>query len=133
MKIGQLAKTVEIDIQTLRYYESQGLLNEPNRLDNGYRDYPIESVERLRFIKKAKLVGFTLKEIKELLAIQVTKDEHTCQEVKNFTQIKLDEINQKINELSTIKSALQKIHTSCCGGDETAEHCSILQALENQP
>ncbi len=131
MKIGQLAKTVEIDIQTLRYYESQGLLNEPKRLDNGYRDYPIESVQRLQFIKKAKLVGFTLKEIKDLLAIQVTKDEHTCQEVKNFTQIKLDEINQKINELSEIKSALQKIHTSCCGGEETAAHCSILQALEN--
>ncbi len=131
MKIGQLAKTVGIDIQTLRYYESQGLLNEPNRLENGYRDYPIESVERLRFIKKAKLVGFTLKEIKDLLAIQVTKDEHTCQEVKSFTQVKLDEINQKINELSEIKSALQKIHTSCCGGNETAAHCSILQALEN--
>ena len=131
MKIGQLAKTVGIDIQTLRYYESQGLLNEPNRLENGYRDYPNESIERLQFIKKAKLVGFTLKEIKDLLAIQVTKDEHTCQEVKSFTQIKLDEINQKINELNEIKSALQKIHTSCCGGDETAAHCSILQALEN--
>ena len=131
MKIGQLAKTVGIDIQTLRYYESQGLLNEPNRLENGYRDYPNESIERLQFIKKAKLVGFTLKEIKDLLAIQVTKDEHTCQEVKSFTQVKLDEINQKINELSEIKSALQKIHTSCCGGDETAAHCSILQALEN--
>lgn len=131
MKIGQLAKTVEIDIQTLRYYESQGLLNEPNRLENGYRDYPTESVQRLQFIKKAKLVGFTLKEIKDLLAIQVTKDKHTCQEVKSFTQIKLDEINQKIEELTDIKSALQKIHTSCCGGDETAAHCSILQALEN--
>jgi len=131
MKIGQLAKTVDLDIQTLRYYESQGLINEPQRLENGYRDYPQKSIERLRFIKKAKLVGFTLKEIKDLLAIQVTKDEHTCQEVKNFTQIKLDEINQKINELSEIKSALQKIHTSCCGGEETAAHCSILQALEN--
>ena len=131
MKIGRLAKTVDLDIQTLRYYESQGLINEPQRLENGYRDYPQKSIERLRFIKKAKLVGFTLKEIKDLLAIQVTKDEHTCQEVKNFTQIKLDEINQKINELSEIKSALQKIHTSCCGGEETAAHCSILQALEN--
>ena len=131
MKIGQLAKTVDIDIQTLRYYESQGLLNKPNRLENGYRDYPTDSVQSLQFIKKAKLVGFTLKEIKELLAIQVTKDKHTCQEVKNFTQIKLDEINQKIYKLNEIKSALQKIHTSCCGGDETAAHCSILQALEN--
>jgi len=131
MKIGELATIVRIDIQTLRYYESQGLLAEPIRLQNGYRDYPEDAVTRLKFIKKAKLVGFTLKEIKELLAIQVTKDEHTCQEVKNFTQIKLDEISLKINELSNIQQALEKIHISCCGGNETAAHCSILSALEN--
>lgn len=131
MKIGQLAKTVDIDIQTLRYYESQGLLSEPNRLENGYRDYPLESISSLNFIKKAKLVGFTLKEIKELLAIQVTRDKHTCEEVKNFTQIKLDEITLKIDELLLIKSALEKIHSSCCGGSEIATHCSILSALES--
>ena len=132
MKIGNLANQVGLDIQTLRYYETQGLLNEPSRTDNGYRDYPEDAIASLRFIKKAKLVGFTLKEIKELLAIQVTKDEHTCEEVKNFTQTKLDEINKKIMELQEIKSALQKIHKSCCGGDETAAHCSILSALENK-
>jgi MerR family Zn(II)-responsive transcriptional regulator of zntA len=131
MKIGNLSTSVGIDIQTLRYYESQGLLAEPQRLENGYRDYPESAITRLKFIKKAKLVGFTLKEIKDLLAIQVTKDEHTCQEVKSFTQIKLDEISKKINELSKIKMALKKIHTSCCGGNETAAHCSILSALEN--
>ena len=131
MKIGFLSTSVGIDIQTLRYYESQGLLNEPLRLENGYRDYPKSAIARLQFIKKAKLVGFTLKEIKELLAIQVTKDEHTCQEVKSFTQIKLDEISKKINELLNIEMALKKIHTSCCGGNETASHCSILSALEN--
>jgi MerR family Zn(II)-responsive transcriptional regulator of zntA len=131
MKIGQLAKAVGIEIQTLRYYESQGLLSEPVRLENGYRDYPTSTVASLSFIKKAKLVGFTLKEIKELLAIQVTKDEHTCHEVKNFTQAKLQEISNKITELLAIKSALKKIHASCCGGNETAAHCSILSALEN--
>lgn len=131
MKIGDLASTVDIDIQTLRYYESQGLLAEPDRLGNGYRDYPQDAIASLKFIKKAKLVGFTLKEIKELLAIQVTKDEHTCQEVKKFTQIKLDEISQKIKELTHIKSALKKIHASCCGGNEMASDCSILSALEN--
>jgi MerR family Zn(II)-responsive transcriptional regulator of zntA len=132
MKIGQLAKKVDIDIQTLRYYESQGLLNEPERLANGYREYPQSSIERLQFIKKAKLVGFTLKEIKELLAIQVTKDEHTCQEVKSYTQDKLQEIELKLSELRQIKSALEKIHSSCCGGQETAAHCSILSALEGK-
>ena len=101
MKIGDLATSVGIDIQTLRYYENQGLLDEPERLQNGYRDYPEGAIASLSFIKKAKLVGFTLKEIKELLAIQVTKDEHTCQEVKNFTQIKLDEISKKIKELNS--------------------------------
>ncbi len=131
MKIGHLAKSVGIDIQTVRYYESQGLLTEPNRMENGYRDFPVDSIKRLQFIKKAKLVGFTLKEIKELLAIQVTKDKHTCQEVKNFTQIKLDEINQKIKKLTEIESALKKIHSLCCGGSEKASHCSILQALES--
>jgi MerR family Zn(II)-responsive transcriptional regulator of zntA len=131
MKIGQLAKKVGVDIQNLRYYESQGLLNKPSRLANGYRDYPEATISRLEFIKKAKIVGFTLKEIKELLAIQVTKDQHTCQDVKTFTQIKLEEISHKIEELTTIQTALMKIHASCCGGDETATHCSILQALEN--
>lgn len=131
MKIGHLSTSVDIDIQTLRYYESQGLLNKPQRLKNGYRDYPESAIARLTFIKKAKLVGFTLKEIKELLAIQVTKDEHTCQEVKSFTQIKLNEISEKINELQALKVALKKIHISCCGGTETAAHCSILTALEN--
>lgn len=131
MKIGQVAKTVGIDIQTLRYYETQGLLNKPKRMDNGYRDYPEASISSLKFIKKAKLVGFTLKEIKELLAIQVTKNKHTCQEVKEFTQVKLDEITLKINELAKIKIALSKIHKTCCGGSEIATHCSILSALEN--
>ncbi len=131
MKIGALASTVGIDIQTLRYYESQGLLSKPMRLQNGYRDYPQDAVTNLNFIKKAKLVGFTLKEIKELLAIQVTKDKHTCQEVKNYTHIKLDEINNKLEELNKIKTALEKIHALCCGGNETAAHCSILSALES--
>lgn len=131
MKIGQLAKIVNIDIQTLRYYETQGLLQQPKRLANGYRDYPQEAIARVTFIKRAKMVGFTLKEIKELLAIQVTKDAYTCQEVKNFTQLKLDEIDHKISELMDIRSALKKIHVSCCGGQETAAHCSILSALEH--
>jgi MerR family Zn(II)-responsive transcriptional regulator of zntA len=131
MKIGVLSKQVGIDIQTLRYYESQGLLNEPKRLPNGYRDYPKESIARLSFIKNAKLVGFTLSQINQLLAIQLTKDEHTCKEVKDFTQIKLDEINKKLKELEKIKAALSKIHSSCCGGIESAQHCSILTALES--
>ena len=132
MKIGQLAKKADIDIQTLRYYESQGIIETPERLNNGYRNYSNKTLQQLSFIKKAKLVGFTLTEIKELLAIQVTADDHTCQEVKAYTGNKLDEINNKIHELTQIKSALEKIHETCCGGIETAEHCSILSALAGE-
>ena len=71
------------------------------------------------FIKKAKLVGFTLAEIKELLEIQVTADEHTCEEVKTYTSEKLQEIDKKIAELIHIQSALKKIHERCCAGSET--------------
>ena len=131
MKIGELSNTTGIDIQTLRYYESQNLISKPKRLSNGYRDYSHDTVSTLQFIKKAKMVGFTLNEIRELLEIKVTKDEHTCHEVKEYTQMKLDEINQKIDELQKIKSALSKIHQTCCGGFESAVHCSILSALEN--
>lgn len=132
MKIGQLSKTVDIDIQTLRYYESQGLIDPPLRQANGYRNYSQSSIQQLRFIKQAKLVGFTLAEIKQLLAIQVTADKHTCEQVKAYTGDKLSEIDNKINELQKIKLALEKIHQSCCGGSEPAEHCSILSALAGE-
>ncbi len=129
MKISELASRIKIDTSTIRYYESKGLIDKPKRLANGYRNYSEKSLQQLTFIKKAKLVGFKLDEIKQLLSIQVTADEHTCKEVKEYTSFKLSEIEKKIVELSEIKTALKSIHDSCCGGMENATHCSILSAL----
>ncbi len=130
MKIGELVRATEVPADTLRYYESMGLLDNVQRHSNGYRDYPAGSVLRIQFIKKAKQVGFKLDEIRRLLAIKVTSEAHTCEEVKQFTADKLSEIERKINDLNSIHSTLLQIHKSCCGGPESAENCSILTALE---
>lgn len=130
-KIGELAKLSGISQDTLRYYEKMQLVEVACRTEAGYRLYSADSVARLRFIKQAKSVGFTLEGISELLSLKVDKASHSCAEVKQLTQLKLLEIEAKIRELNRIKQALGKLNDACCGGDVSAEHCSILHALES--
>lgn len=129
-RIGELAKLTGVSNDTLRYYEKNKLITPAARTDAGYRMYESEAVEQIRFIQRAKGVGFTLNDINELLSIQIEKTEHSCQEVKTFTETKLDDVEKKLAELTRIKQALEKLNEACCGGPESAEHCSILQALE---
>lgn len=129
-RIGELAKLTGVSNDTLRYYEKNQLLAPAGRTDSGYRMYSPEAIEQIRFIQRAKGVGFTLNDIHELLSIQIEKTEHSCQEVKTFTESKLEDVEQKLAELTRIKLALEKLNEACCGGPESAEHCSILQALE---
>lgn len=129
-RIGELAKLTGVSNDTLRYYEKNQLIAPARRTDSGYRIYPPEAAEQIRFIQRAKGVGFTLNDINELLSIQIEKTEHSCQEVKTFTETKLEDVEQKLAELTRIKLALEKLNEACCGGPESAEHCSILQALE---
>lgn len=130
-KIGQLAKLTGVTQDTLRYYEKMQLLEVASRTQAGYRLYATDSPSRLQFIKQAKSVGFTLQGIKELLSLKVDKASHSCADVKQLTEQKLLEIEEKINELILIKQALNKLNDACCGGQESAEHCSILHALES--
>ena len=98
LTIGRLAKQVGIGIETVRFYERQGLIEPPPRTDSNYRVYPEEEVSRLRFIKKAKNLGFTLNEIKELLFMR--HDPHATQaDIKNRTLAKIKDIKQKISDL----------------------------------
>ncbi len=130
---GQLAKKLGITAEAIRFYEQQGLI-EPQRADNGYRQYDHECVERMEFILHAKKVGLSLNDIQELLSIQIEPDEHTCQEVKDITQAKLTEIEQRITQLRHMHQALTMINQRCCGGNHSAKHCTILTALsETQP
>lgn len=131
MKIGELANLLSVSTDTLRYYEKNGLLTCHRRSEKGYRLYDAHAVAQLKFVLRAKQVGFTLNEIKELLAINLDKSNHSCAEVKTLTEQKMAEINKRMNELMRFQKSLSLLHDSCCGGNEPAEHCSILSALED--
>ena len=125
--IGEVARQCDLTPQTIRYYEREGLLPAPHRRRNGYRAYTADAVNRLRFIKRAKSLGFSLKETEELLAF--SEDSHsTAAEFKAEALAKCREIEQKINDLSRMRRALERLIERCPGdGDKHA--CPILNAL----
>ena len=131
LKIGELASRTEISVETLRYYESEGLLPEPKRSDGGYRLYTPDDVHRVRFIRRARAMDFSLREVGELLSLQVDREHATCGEVKQLAQQKLAAIETKMAELRKMEAALKQITDACEGGDTSAVHCTILNALES--
>lgn len=130
MRIGELSRQTGFQVETLRYYEKQGLLKPASRTASGYREYDAESLKQLGFIHQAKSVGFSLNEISELLTLRVEKDQHSCAEVKAIAEQKLQQIESKIAELTRMRDALNVITDACCGGDEPATFCTILTALD---
>jgi len=127
LTVGELAKRSEVNSQTIRYYERQGLLPKPPRLGSGYRAFPMESVERVRFIKQAQELGFSLNEIKELLALQVNPLS-TGADVRKLAQAKVSEIAAKIKTLNSMKKALTHL-TSACNGNDSASECQCLKKI----
>lgn len=128
MTIGQLAKRAEVGVETVRFYERQGLLEEPTRRASGYRQYDESVVNRLRFIRSAKELGFTLNEIKDLLSIRLDPAT-TCADVKQRAENKIENIEQKIRTLQRMKRALVKVTKSCSGKGPTSD-CPILDSIE---
>ena len=130
LTIGRLAKQVGVGIETVRFYERQGLIEPPPRTDSNYRVYPQAEAERLKFIKRAKDLGFTLKEIKELLELQ--HDPHaTKADIKKRTVKKIENIKQKVRDLSRILHALEHLAGTCDGKGPLSE-CPILEALTGE-
>lgn len=130
LKISELAKITGLSAHTLRFYEKHGLINASDRSEAGYRYYNEADVRRAEFVKTARNIGFSLEDIGQLLSIRVDKTSHSCQDVTDITQHKLDEVNLKIAELQSMQTTLQILLDSCCGGPENATQCSILEALE---
>ena len=126
--IGQLAQRAGVGIETVRFYEREGLLEEPSRKPSGYRQYDDAVVDRLRFIKRAKELGFTLKNIKELLSLQLDPTS-SCADVKSQAQAKIDDIEDKIRTLKRMKRALVKLTNECSGQGATTQ-CPILDAVD---
>lgn len=123
--IGNLAKRAGVGIDTVRYYERAGLLAPSRRLASGYRRYTALEVARLRFIRRAQALGFTLNEVRDLLALSARRD---VARVKSSAQAKLADVEKKIAELQLIREGLATL-VAACPGHGRAGDCPILQAL----
>ena len=130
LTIGKVAQFAEVGVETVRFYEKEGLIDEPPRRESGYRQYPTKTVSRLRFIRRAKELGFTLKEIKELLALRIVPDT-TCEGIRHRAEAKISDIESRIGTLKKMKEALVKLTLTCSGSGPVSE-CPILEAMEDE-
>lgn len=128
--IGKVARTSGVGIETIRFYEREGLIEMPARRNSGYRQYSHSAVERILFIRQAKELGFSLTEIKELLSIRVSPKK-TCSDVRGIAKAKIADIDAKIAALKKIRAALARLVTQCQGAGPVSD-CPILEAL-NKP
>ena len=128
LTIGRVARHAGVAVDTVRFYERQGLIAEPPRRRSGYRQYPAETIERIRFIRRAKDLGFTLEEIAELLALRSTTG-RSCADVRAHATAKIARIEEKLRDLERMKGALGRLVATCTGRGSTRE-CPILESLE---
>ncbi|MEO8051427.1 MAG: MerR family transcriptional regulator [Acidobacteriota bacterium] len=127
LRIGDLATKGNVNLETIRYYEREGLMRQPQRTTSGHRAYAQEDVLRLRFIKRSQALGFTLNEIKELLALKVDPRKPCIAAVRQI-EVKALEVKAKIAHLRAIKRTLDKMKASCEGRCSVSE-CPILESL----
>lgn len=127
LTIGHLANLSGVNIETVRYYQRIGIVDEPSKPVEGYRIYPSTTVERIRFIKRAQQLGFSLKEIADLLEMG---DGH-CTDIMHRAEQKRDHIQQQINDLLKLKQTLDTL-ISRCQIDATSSHCPIVETLTTE-
>jgi MerR family mercuric resistance operon transcriptional regulator len=129
LRIGELARKGKVNLETIRYYEREGLMRPPKRTASGHRAYAPGDVLRLRFIKSSKALGFTLTEIKELLALKVAPNQ-PCVDVVRQIEAKALEVKAKIAHLQAIARTLDNMKASCEGRCSVSE-CPILESLDS--
>jgi MerR family mercuric resistance operon transcriptional regulator len=130
LTIGEVAERAKVHVETMRYYERRGLLVSPPRSSANYRLYPEDTVRRVRFIKRAQELGFSLKEIEELLSLRAAP-EAGCAAVRGHAEAKIKDIGAKIGSLTAMKSGLAKLVTEC-SGDGPLTDCPILETLDTE-
>jgi MerR family mercuric resistance operon transcriptional regulator len=123
--IGRLADAAGVNVETVRFYQRSGLIDEPARPYSGYRTYGAEDVRRIRFIKRAQLLGFTLDEIASLLKLEGSR---TCASTRELAAKKLAMVESKLNDLLAMKMALASM-VARCDSEERSAGCPIIQAL----
>ena len=132
MTIGRLAKESGVGIDTVRLYEREGLLPKPSRTPSGYRLYSAREIDRVRFIRRAKALGFSLEEVAELLKLNAARGSRST--VKSLAQRRLSDLNRKIAELTAIRDALGDL-VEHCSGDGPVAGCPIIENVlaKNSP
>jgi Zn(II)-responsive transcriptional regulator len=128
MRIGELARRAGVNIQTVRYYERRGLLPAARRRPSGYREYTDAGLDRLRFIRRAQELGFTLAEIDELLSLRLARAT-TASDVKARAEAKIAAIDERLRDLERIRGALAHLAGGCGGGGDPLGECPLLDAL----
>jgi MerR family copper efflux transcriptional regulator len=130
LTIGRLASEAGINLETVRYYERQGLMPKPPRSSSGYRLFPVDAAQRLRFIKRAQEIGFSLKEIRELLALRVSPKTSSA-EIRKRAEAKITDIEGKIKSLESMRKSLRKLTNACAGCGPISE-CPIIESLDRE-
>ncbi len=125
--IGKLAKAAGVNTETIRFYEKKGLIKQPTKL-GGFRYYPKDDITRIKFIKRSQELGFTLREILELLNLRL-KSQSKCQDVLDKTNIKIEEINEKIKDLKRMKKSLADLANCCEDKSIPLSDCPILECF----
>ncbi len=127
LRSGELAERTGVEAATLRYYERRGLLAAPARTPAGYRRYPQGAVERVRFVRRARSLGFSLEAIRDLISLRA--DDHGARRVRDLAEAKLAEIRAQIRDLRAMERDLKTL-TEQCDGRGSGRECVILGALE---
>ncbi len=128
MRISTAAKKASVGVETIRFYERQGLIEQPRKpRDAGFRVYPEETVHRIRFIRQAQELGFSLREIRDLLSLRADPETDSGK-VRERAAAKLAEVKRKIMELERIRAALETLIAACPGGG-ALRGCSIMESL----
>jgi len=127
LTIGKLAQKSNVTIETIRHYQRKKLLCEPEKPTNGFRQYPIETIARIRFIKHAQQSGFSLKEISELLSL----DDNHCSDVQKIAEQKLQKVDEQINSLTIIRNILDTL-VQGCHSNSSEKCCSLIKSISDK-
>jgi Hg(II)-responsive transcriptional regulator len=129
LRIGHVAERANVPVQTLRYYERRGLIPAPQRRPSGYREYPDDTVRLVRFIKRAQQLGFSLREVQELIELRQSRT-HSSAQVCALAAAKVSDIAARVRQLSAMRRALEEL-MRVCNQDGPARECPIIEALED--
>ncbi len=130
LTIGQLARLSGVGVETIKFYQRRGLIEQPPRPESGFRTYPPETVRQVRFIRRAKDLGFSLQEIGELLDLRLTTGTD-CGAIRERAEAKIADIRRKRQDLERMEAVLRQL-TASCRGQGPLDDCPILGALDDE-